>query len=166
MLTAPYVEFEPLLTPDQLEQVMTIVRDHAPYPTYGEGREQKGFGAGIAQRYDAARNFVQTRPGQDEVGKLASRTNYLRYTFAYEQQMFPVIAFFVLLGGVGAWILPVLATDNLVSLPSVPVSVVQSVIPITAVLIIVAEISWLIDLLTAGEPAPAAGEPSLADGLH
>ena len=28
-----------------------------------------------------------------------------------------VIAFFVLLGGVGAWILPVLATDALVSLP-------------------------------------------------
>jgi hypothetical protein len=94
MLTAPYVEFEPLLTPDQLEQVMTIVRDHAPYPTYGEGREQKGFGAGIAQRYDAARNFVQTRAGQDEVGKLASRTNYFRDTFAYEQPLFPEIAFF------------------------------------------------------------------------
>jgi len=77
-----------------------------------------------------------------------------------------VIAFFVLLGGVGAWILPVLATDHLVSLPSIPVSVVQSVMPITAALIIVAEITWLIDLLTAGEPAPAAGEPSLADGLH
>jgi hypothetical protein len=47
-----------------------------------------------------------------------------------------------------------------VSLPSVPVSVVQSVIPITAVLIIVAEITWLIDLLTAGEPArEASGVP-------
>jgi len=77
-----------------------------------------------------------------------------------------VIAFFVLLGGVGAWILPVLATDHLVSLPSIPVSVVQSVIPITAALIIVAEITWLIELLTAGEPVPEAGEPSLADGLH
>ena len=94
MPTAPYVEFDPLLTGDQLEQVMAIVRDHAPYPTYGEGREQKGFGAGIPQRYDAARNFVRTRAGQDEVGKLASRTNYFRDTFAYEQPLFPEIAFF------------------------------------------------------------------------
>src|SRR5262249_30606500 len=46
-----------------------------------------------------------------------------------------VIAFFILLGGVGAWILPVLATDALVSLPSIPMSVVQSVIPISAALI-------------------------------
>ena len=41
-----------------------------------------------------------------------------------------MIAFFVLLGWVGAWILPVLATDTLVSLPWIPMSVVQSVIPI------------------------------------
>ena len=41
---------------------------------------------------------------------------------------------------------------DLVSLPAVPVSVVQSVIPITAALIIVAEIAHLVDLLTSGEP--------------
>jgi len=74
-----------------------------------------------------------------------------------------VIAFFALLGGVGAWILPVLATDALVSLPMVPMSVVQSVIPITAALIIVAEITYLIDLVASAEP-PAAS--ALADGLH
>jgi TRAP-type C4-dicarboxylate transport system permease small subunit len=79
---------------------------------------------------------------------------------------FLVIAFFALLGGVGAWILPVLATDHLVSLPAVPMSVVQSVIPIAAVLIIVAEVTWLMDLLRAGAPAPAAEDRSLAEGLH
>ena len=42
-----------------------------------------------------------------------------------------VIAFFALLGAVGAWILPVLHTDALVSLPWIPISVVQSVIPIS-----------------------------------
>jgi hypothetical protein len=94
MPTARYVEFDPLLTPEQLNQVITIVHEHAPYPTYGEGREQAGFGAGIPQRYDAARNFVQMRAGQDSVEKLASRTNYFRDTFAYEQPLFPQIAFF------------------------------------------------------------------------
>ena len=94
MPTAPYVEFNPLLTTAQVEQLIAIVHTHAPYPTYGEGREQQGFGAGIPQRYDAARNFVQTRAGQDEVAQLASRTNYFRDTFAYEQPLFPEIAFF------------------------------------------------------------------------
>ena len=74
-----------------------------------------------------------------------------------------VIAFFVLLGGVGAWILPVLATDALVSLPMVPMSVVQSVIPITAALIVAAEITYLIDLVVSTEPPVAS---ALADGLH
>src|SRR5436309_11583509 len=37
-----------------------------------------------------------------------------------------VIAFFALLGGVGVWITPILATDTLVSLPWIPMSVVQS----------------------------------------
>jgi TRAP-type C4-dicarboxylate transport system permease small subunit len=74
-----------------------------------------------------------------------------------------VIAFFALLGGVGAWILPVLATDALVSLPAVPMSVVQSVIPITSALIIVAEITYLIDLVATRDPPVAS---ALAEGLH
>jgi TRAP-type C4-dicarboxylate transport system permease small subunit len=65
-----------------------------------------------------------------------------------------VIAFFVLLGAVGAVILPVLATDSMVSLPQVPMSVVQSVIPISAVLIILAEGLNLADLV-AGRGAIA-----------
>jgi TRAP-type C4-dicarboxylate transport system permease small subunit len=77
-----------------------------------------------------------------------------------------VIAFFALLGGVGAWILPVLATDALVSLPSIPMSVVQSVIPITAVLIIVAEITYLVDLVMVANPPPPAAGMSLSEGLH
>jgi len=51
-----------------------------------------------------------------------------------------VIAFFVLVGWMGYAILGVLATDHLVSLPGVPVSYVQSVLPISAVLIVLAEI--------------------------
>jgi hypothetical protein len=94
MGTVPYIEFNSLLPAEQLEQLLAIVRDHAPYPTYGEGRIQEGFGAGIPQRYDAARNFVVTRAGQDPVWKLASLTNYFRDTFAYEEPLFPEIGFF------------------------------------------------------------------------
>ncbi len=60
--TLPAVEFESLLSPEELERLIVIVHEHAPYPTYGEGRQQEGFGAGIPQRYDAARNFVSTEP--------------------------------------------------------------------------------------------------------
>jgi hypothetical protein len=94
MATARYVEFDPLLAPDELARLRRIVDEHAPYPTYGEGRRQEGFGAGIPQRYDALRNFLDGRAGQDPVWKVASRTNYFRDTFAYEEPLFPEIAFF------------------------------------------------------------------------
>lgn len=50
------------------------------------------------------------------------------------------IVFFALVGWMGYAILDVLATDHLISLPEVEVAWVQSVIPISAVLIIVAEL--------------------------
>ena len=68
-----------------------------------------------------------------------------------------VIAFFALLGWVGASVLPVLATDALVSLPSIPMSVVQSVIPISAALIVIAEVLYLIELITEDRPPAATG---------
>ncbi len=76
-----------------------------------------------------------------------------------------VILFFALLGGVGVWITPILATDTLVSLPWIPMSVVQSVIPISAALIIVAEVMHLIDLVTAKRP-PRAGGVSLTEATQ
>jgi TRAP-type C4-dicarboxylate transport system permease small subunit len=76
-----------------------------------------------------------------------------------------VIAFFALLGWVGASVLPILATDALVSLPSIPMSVVQSVIPISAALIVVAEALYLIELFTESEPPPASGV-GLAEALQ
>ena len=54
-----------------------------------------------------------------------------------------VIGFFALVGWTGWTVLGVLATDHLVSLPEVPVAYVQSVIPISAVLIVAAEIFGL-----------------------
>lgn len=77
-----------------------------------------------------------------------------------------VIAFFLLLAGVGVWITPVLATDALVSLPWIPMSVVQSVIPISAVLIVVAEFTYLVDFIAAKVAPAASVDIPLADGLH
>ena len=64
-----------------------------------------------------------------------------------------VIGFFVLLGWVGWTILEVLATDTLVSLPDIPVSYAQSVIPIGSFLFVLAELLRLPELLsTAARP--------------
>lgn len=65
-----------------------------------------------------------------------------------------VIAFFVLLGWTGYTILGVLATDNLVSLPEVSVAYTQSVIPISAVLIVLAELLTLPEALARAHAAP------------
>lgn len=76
-----------------------------------------------------------------------------------------VIAFFLLLGGVGVWIMPLLAGDALVSVP-IPMNLVQSVIPISSALIVIAEVSHLVDLVIGTRALETAGGIALADGLH
>ena len=76
-----------------------------------------------------------------------------------------VIAFFVLLGWVGASILPIIASETLVSVPAISMAVVQSVIPVSCALIVVAETLYLVGLVRAGEAVRSSGAP-LADGLH
>jgi len=65
------------------------------------------------------------------------------------------IGFFLLMGWVGYQVLGVLDSDNLVSLPSIPVSWVQSVVPISAVLIVAAELVTLPKVLASALAAPA-----------
>jgi TRAP-type C4-dicarboxylate transport system permease small subunit len=77
-----------------------------------------------------------------------------------------VIAFFLLLGWVGASVLPILATDALVSIPAVPMSVVQSVIPISSALIIIAELMHLADLVGNKTPPAAPEGAGLAEALQ
>ena len=76
-----------------------------------------------------------------------------------------VIAFFVLLGWVGASILPIIASETLVSVPAVSMAVVQSVIPVSCALIVVAEVLHLVTLLRPADPFRSSG-PALSDGLH
>ena len=66
-----------------------------------------------------------------------------------------VVGFFLLVGWTGYEVLGVLATDNLVSLPSIKVSWVQSVVPISAVLIVVAEFITLPKVLADALHPPA-----------
>lgn len=74
-----------------------------------------------------------------------------------------VIGFFVLLGWVGWSILDVLATDTLVSLPEVPVSYTQSVIPVGALLFVIAELLRLPETLaTAAAQRPSERSASAA----
>ena len=65
------------------------------------------------------------------------------------------IGFFLLMGWVGYQVLGVLDTDRLVSLPSIHVSWVQSVVPISAVLIVVAELVTLPRVLANALHPPA-----------
>ena len=68
-----------------------------------------------------------------------------------------VFAFFILLAWIGYTVLEVLATDTLVSLPGVSVAYTQSVIPISAVLFIIAEALARPEVLReARRAAPAA----------
>jgi len=75
-----------------------------------------------------------------------------------------VIGFFLLVGWMGYTILGVLATDHLVSLPEVPVSFVQSVVPIGAALIVAAELLTLPRALAAAREAPAV--ETAGDATH
>lgn len=76
------------------------------------------------------------------------------------------IAFFALLAWVGYSVLEVLATDHLVSLPEVSVRFTQSVIPIGAVLYIIAELMILPQVIAEARGEGGPGASSLAEKLH
>ncbi len=93
--------------------------------------------------------------------------NVVMYTPIRGEDGGELIAFFCVLGWVGVSIMPILSGDSLVSLPWVPMNFVQSVIPVSSALIVIAELTHLVDLVVArGPPAAAAGGATLADGLH
>jgi TRAP-type C4-dicarboxylate transport system permease small subunit len=71
------------------------------------------------------------------------------------------IGFFLLMGWTGYQVLGVLEGDTLVSLPDIPVSWVQSVVPISSVLIVAAELITLPGVLRRTMHPPAiAGSAS------
>ena len=67
------------------------------------------------------------------------------------------VGFFLLVGWSGYAVLGVLETDHLISLPEVPVAWVQSVVPISAVLIVLAELLSIPLALRQARAGHAAG---------
>lgn len=77
-----------------------------------------------------------------------------------------IIGFFALLGWVGFSILEVLETDHLVSLPWVTIAWTQSAIPVSAALIIVAELFNLPQMVREARGLAASGASDLAEMTH
>ena len=78
-----------------------------------------------------------------------------------------VFAFFILLAWSGYQVLLVLRGDTLVSLPEVPIQLTQSVIPIGAILFLIAEVLTLPDVIRSANktrPASRHTESSEATG--
>jgi TRAP-type C4-dicarboxylate transport system permease small subunit len=77
-----------------------------------------------------------------------------------------VVGFFALLGWIGFSILEVLDTDHLESLPWVTVAWTQSAIPVSAALIILAELLNLPQLVREARGYAASGASDLAEMTH
>jgi TRAP-type C4-dicarboxylate transport system permease small subunit len=75
-----------------------------------------------------------------------------------------VIAFFVVLGITGVQVMLVLTGEHLVSLPSVPTQLTQSVIPVGSALFIIAELLRLPDVLRAAA-GHGFGDPEVEEAL-
>ena len=90
--------------------------------------------------------------GCPEVMAMLPRT--IKFAFRLLAE-FLTIGFFLLMGWMGYKVLAVLDTDYLITMPSIPVSWVQSVVPISAVLIVAAELITLPRVLTNALACPA-----------
>ena len=89
-----FVRFDPLLPEEGAQAMLRLCERFGRYGTYAEEAIADDFGGGLAQRHDAAMNFVRTggRFGRREsVAKLAARTNYFRETYAYDRPVVPGI---------------------------------------------------------------------------
>ncbi len=94
MSQSDHVHLDPLLTDEGARAMLRLCEGFGRYGTYAEEAIEDDFGGGLAQRHDAAMNFVRTggRFGRREsVARLAARTNYFRETYAYDRPLVPGI---------------------------------------------------------------------------
>lgn len=86
---------DPLLSDDAAEQMVALWHSYESYGQYSNEGFDTAFAPELAQRYDAAANFVRTggRFGRREERRLlAARTNYFRETYFYgDHTSFPGI---------------------------------------------------------------------------
>jgi hypothetical protein len=91
---AETVRFDPLLSEADAEAMLRLCERFGRYGTYAEESIADDFGSGLAQRHDAALNFVRTGgrfARREPVARLAARTNYFRETYAYDRPVVPGI---------------------------------------------------------------------------
>jgi hypothetical protein len=77
---------DPVLSDDQAQQMLDLWHAYGSYGQYSNEGFDTGYAPELAQRYDAAANFVRTggRFGRREDPRmLAARTNYFRETYFY-----------------------------------------------------------------------------------
>jgi hypothetical protein len=90
MSTGRYECFDPLFPEPLARRMIELCERFGSYGMYGQAAIRDGLGRGLAQRHDAALNFVRTggRFGRRETPEtLAARTNYFRETYAYGSQV-------------------------------------------------------------------------------
>lgn len=88
---AQTVVLDPLMSEADANEMLRICESFGPYGLYVVETSETEFAPELAQRIDAARNYVRTggRFGRDEPARtLALRTNYLRETYAYGQELY------------------------------------------------------------------------------
>lgn len=86
MQTDRFEIFDPFLSEEMAHEMVRMCEGFGSYGVYGRERIRDGLGKGLAQRHDAAMNFINTggRLGREEpLEVLAARTNYFRETYAY-----------------------------------------------------------------------------------
>lgn len=89
-MTEPIV-LDPLLSAGEAEALVRLWHDYPGYGLYSNEGFDTAFAPELAQRYDAAVNFIRTggrfaRTGED-AAMLAARTNYFRETYAYGEDV-------------------------------------------------------------------------------
>jgi hypothetical protein len=86
MDTGRFEVLDPVFSDGFAEEMIRLAERFGSYGMYGQSVIREGLGRGLAQRHDAAQNFVRTggRFGRREPPEeLAARTNYFRETYAY-----------------------------------------------------------------------------------
>ena len=86
------IVLDPLLGPEGADALVRLWHDYGTYGQYSNEGFPTEFASELAQRYDAAANFVRTGGRFARTGEpaalLAARTNYFRETYAYGDEVF------------------------------------------------------------------------------
>jgi len=86
-MTADVIVLDPLMKDAEADDILDLWRGFPSYGLYSNEGYKMDFAPELAQRYDAAVNFVRTggRFGrkEDDRALMAARTNYFRETYAY-----------------------------------------------------------------------------------